>query len=117
MKNFYGSYALNVLFLLSPMSILVYIEPWVEFFKTFQTGTPEYLYFFFFLPISLLFICLIILGYIIEYLCNKACISWAFNFPYEKITFKPVYYLLFYLGLFSVVFPFLVMIVSSILFK
>lgn len=55
---------------------------------------------FIYIPASLIFIIWVIVGLLLEntfYNANQK--YFAFNFPYEKIPFKIIYYPLFYLGL------------------
>ena len=97
-KWIYSSISLNFSVFLSLLSIAFFLKPSIEII--FQGGSIAADFIGFeYLPMSFIFClslgCLYILEAIL-YLCLK---KYAFSFPYARIKYKFLYYLLFYIGI------------------
>lgn len=99
MKNPCKSYTLNIMSLISLICFMFYGKETINMFVSPSGGEGEYILLIY-TPFSFVFLGFVIIGLIIEYIfytTNNRVI--AFNFPYEKLPLKIIYYPLFYLGL------------------
>lgn len=113
MINLCKSYALNISALIGCSYLAVFGKPMLETAVPFTTGTGG-IWGFIFMPMGFAMCLGTSLGLIWEYLAKEFHFKYAYNFPYEKIPLKPIYYLVFYFGLIGIVSPILI---SLIIFK
>lgn len=111
--NLCKSYALNMSSIMGLLFLAVMGKPMLESSIPLTTGTGG-IFGFILVPLSLGMCMITCLLLILEYLAKEFKFNFAYNFPYEKIPLKPVYYMIFYLGLIAIVSPILL---SFIIFK
>lgn len=99
MKNPCKSYTLNIMSLISLLCFIYWGKDLIMMYIDPHGGDGDIIAFIY-IPASLIFIIWLIAGILIEHAFYKSNQKYfAFNFPYEKIPFKIIYYALFYLGL------------------
>lgn len=113
MINLCKSYALNISAVMGCLYLVVFGKPMLDTAIPFTTGTGG-IFGFIFIPMCLAMCFSTLLGLILEYLAKEFQFKFAYNFPYEKIPLRPVYYVVFYLGLVGIVSPILL---SLVIFK
>lgn len=116
MSKLYKSYTLNLMALLGVIGLIFFGNSFFEIFLKSNIGAGDFLAFFY-IPASMGFICLLIIGVLTEYICKSANMTFAFNFPYEKISLKAIYYPFFYIGLIWGILPALYLIAGLLFIK
>lgn len=112
MINLYKSYALNISSVIGLCFLAIFGKPMLDCSIPLTTGTGG-VFGFILMPLSLgmcMETCLVL---ILEYLAKECKFKFAYNFPYEKIPLRPIYYVVFYLGLIGIVSPILLFLVIS----
>lgn len=104
MNKLYKSVTLNFMALLGILSFILFSKALFDIFIQNQSGAGDF-FAFMYLPASFLYILFVIIGLTIEYICMKSGIKYAFNFPYEKMLPKNLYYALFCIGIIWGVLP------------
>lgn len=115
MNKLYKSYTLNIMTLLGLLGLVIFGKQLFKIFAQPYGGAGDFIAFFY-IPASFTYIGLLITGIIVEYICMQSNIKFAFNFPYEKINSKVIYYPLFYIGLIWGIIPALYLI-TGLLFN
>ena len=115
MGRIYKSYTINIILVFSILHFMLLFKDLLNLFIT-RDDNYAFEFAFLFVPLSLLFILITCIGLIFEYLVYKTNQpnTRAFNFPYQKISCRPLYYIVFWASLIWAVFPVLFVIIALI---
>ena len=98
-KWIYSSVTLNFFSLVSLVILFIYLKPIIRILSIGGSAAGDCIGLGYF-PLSIAFTIVLCICYIVEIILYILIKKYSFLFPYNKIKFKFLYYILFYTGLF-----------------